>query len=322
MLKEQQGATVVAFYKDQTAGTYHICGIRKNYTYNYPMHIVAFAGVEMIPDEEPVQKGVNYGDKVYLGIYLNNNVYTITPMDIEIMDGYGSWSPTAEIIAMPMTFYKVEKFDMNKTVIELLPPHYTIWLKTQCPEFTKDYVEHSFQANYVTHSIQSSPTIGKVKKYKFGNYKELQLYSISTKYAAGKYFEKEVASGEIYKTPYRWMYKIADADRERGYVSFRQYAERQPGCAMETDPHRIVKYDFRFINELPDDEQLEPPSYIPPTPPPPAGLEFTKVELDYDQLLYASPGDYVQAVVVGKYLHIIKILLKKMTESGYLVVLW
>lgn len=240
-LEIEAGTPIVAFYEKDL--TFHIAG-KRAYTTNYPFYLVAFAGQENIPDEEPVLKGVPFGDTVRMGIVQGDAVFEIVPRKVSVMNSDGSWSTVPEVKASPMTFYKAEGFDVMDEPIDLLPSHFVMWREKQCPIFDKELAVHDFQANVLTHSIMTSPTIGKVKRYYLFNLKEINIAAIKVKYATSNYFEKEDADGNLYNNGYRWIYQLTDSDRERGYVSFRQYAGRYPECTMKSDPYAIVKYEL------------------------------------------------------------------------------
>ncbi len=309
-----ENTQIVAFYEDKENNTNHICGEKEirnpldNYWNGAGHNFAAFSGKENIPDEEDILKGAQYGDQVHLGIVYNDAIYRITPRYISALQGDGSWEKVDMLKSMPMQMYalgdlsleeRVSEFDIDLSEeIELLPCHYLIWLEDQCPVFAEPLIVRDFQANKIRSGIKSSPTIGKVKYYSLYNISSMKLHGGRVKYDNGKYFEKDEADGQMSVGKYGTYYRFTQSDRDRGYITFKYYAKRNSGCGMKSDPFMEIRYNLLLLDEsaLPPDEQLEPPTYVPPVKPPPAELEYKEVDFTFDENIYESEGGYVKAV--------------------------
>ncbi len=263
----EDGSPIIAFF--ELNGVYHICGMREHSNLSHSINLTVFAGSENIPDEEPIPKGIPFGEKVRFGVVYQGALYEIVPRSIMGLDmsTYQYTKPLNEVLARGTEIVHVRNFDLIDEPIEVFQVPYLAWLENQCPVFASDTLEYGFNANIITHGIARSQTIGTVKKYKLYNHREMVINRVRVKYSTGTHIEPEDASGSVKWTGYRWIYTFDNDDYERGYVTFKQYAKRQPFCGLKSDPFVIVKANLVMIpaSDLPPDEVIEPPA--PPPPP-------------------------------------------------------
>lgn len=296
--------TLVAYFTHEGNHIAGICPMRSGGA----MSFVVF-GREGGPGAPKQLTGVPVGDRIRLAIKHGDRVYRAIPDSVMIYNlGTGRQSPT-DLIWQGFAFYNVYRVQVDfTTTVDLVRVPWLIFRDKQCPAFTVGYnqtITQDFTMNYLQHNHVVRSDGSEWKRVFLANHPRMEIRIPRPAFSPGQYLQVEQGSGRVEEGRWKRYYYFGRPDYDRGYVVLRWFAERYPGCALESDPSVLVRYNLKSLPE-PDQEWT---MVKPPDPGP--EIELVPVDVDYDSVL--AEDNYIKVVVIDGIVHAINHLSKSVT---------
>jgi len=212
------------------------------------------------------------------------------------------------ILAKPLTIYKVNNAEITNEEVELAEVPWIAWYNSQCPRWKVNYnstANVSFQTNYVGESILRHKDGRVWKIYSLGTYKEMPLKYPRPDFCSDVYYKVVEGDGHIVNQQYFDKYVFSNSDYDRGYVKLEMYANRFSGCTLESDPKITYKITLLTLPEPSPDKVLIKEAD------PPVNPDFVEVYFEYDKLL--QKDEYVYVVVKNNIVNVVNHLNKKIS---------